>query len=161
MQKEIKNNHSLIDADDIIETMSQNNISSQKQIELLQIISFALFKKDYPKDTCGIIERKIKILQQFEQEATEKENPNVASIKVRSVVILELLRNMHLGPAQNDLTKICKLLAFLTGNSFKSIYNEMQKGISFSKFHSQQIAEANEIFKELNASISIDINKQY
>jgi len=38
--------------------------------------------------------------------ATEKENTDVASIKVCSVVILELLKKMQLGTAYNDLTKI-------------------------------------------------------
>jgi len=93
--------------------------------------------------------------------ATDKENTDVASIKVRSVVILELLKKMQLGTAHNDLSKICKLIAFLTGNSYNSIYNEMQKGVYFSNFHSKQIDEANKILAELNSSISIDKNKQY
>jgi hypothetical protein len=82
-------------------------------------------------------------------------------IKVRSVVLLELLKKMQLGAAQNDLTKICKLIAFLTGNSYNSIYNERQKGVYFSKTHSRHIDEANKLLIELNTSISIDKNKQY
>jgi hypothetical protein len=31
---------------------------------LLQILNFALYKKHYPQDTCGIIEKKIKLLEQ-------------------------------------------------------------------------------------------------
>ena len=119
-----------------------------------------MYKKQYPQDTCGIIERKIKLLEQ-PTETPEKDNPDVASIKVRSVVILEMLKQMQLGTAHNDLTKICKLIAFLTGNSYKSIYNEMQKGVCFSNFHTKQIDEANKILVELNALISIDKNKQY
>ena len=145
---------------DILEVLSQHNFSSQKQIELLQTLNFALYKKQYPQDTCGIIERKIKLLQQPTEEP-EKDNADVASIKLRSVIILELLKKMQLGTAHNDLTKICKLIAFLTGNSYNSIYNEIQKGVYFSKFHGRQIDEANKILEELNASISIDKNKQY
>ena len=121
---------------------------------MLQIINYALHKKHYPQDICGIVEKKIQILQQ-PNEAPEKDNPDVASIKVRSVIILELLKKMQLGTAHNDLTKICKLIAFLTGNSYNSIYNEVQKGICFSNFHGRQIDEANKILEELNASISI------
>ena len=73
-------------------------------------------------------------------------------------MILEMLKQMQLGTAHNDLSKICKLIAFFTGNSYNSIYNEAQKGIYFTKFHSKQIGEANKILEELNASISIDIN---
>jgi hypothetical protein len=68
---------------------------------------------------------------------------------------------MQIGTAQNDLTKIYKLIAFLTGNSYNSIYNELQKGVFFSKTHSRHIDEANKIFADLNALISIDKNKQY
>ena len=140
--------------------LSQHNFSSQKQIELLQIINFVLYKKHYPQDICGIVEKKIQILQQ-PPETPEKDGAVVASIKVRSAILLELLKKMHLGTAYNDLTKICKLIAFLIGNSYNRIYNEIQKGICFSKFHANQIDEANKILSELNALISIDKNKQY
>jgi len=140
--------------------LGQHNFPNQKQIELLQIINYALYKKHYPQDICGIVEKKIKILEQPTEEP-EKDNTDVASIKLRSVIILELLKKMQLGTAHNDLTKICKLIAFLTGNSYNSIYNEIQKGVYFSRFHGRQIDEANKILEELNASISIDKNKQY
>ena len=140
--------------------LGQHNFPNQKQIELLQIINYALYKKHYPQDICGIVEKKIKILEQPTEEP-EKDNADVASIKLRSVIILELLKKMQLGTAHNDLTKICKLIAFLTGNSYNSIYNEIQKGVYFSRFHGRQIDEANKILEELNASISIDKNKQY
>jgi len=49
--------------------LGQHNFSSQKQIELLQILNFALHKKHYPQDICGMIEKKIKLLEQTKQEA--------------------------------------------------------------------------------------------
>jgi D-alanyl-lipoteichoic acid acyltransferase DltB (MBOAT superfamily) len=52
-----------------MEVLEQNSFSNQKQIELLHVINYALHKKHYPQDTCGIIERKIKLLEQSEQEA--------------------------------------------------------------------------------------------
>ena len=155
---------STVDVTDILEVLGQNNFSNQKQIELLQVLNFALYQKHYPHDICGIVEKKIQILQQ-PAEPPEKDNGEVpaqsASIKLRSVIILELLKKMQLGAAHNDLTKICRLIAFLTGGSYRSIYNEIQKGVCFSKFHTTQIDEANKILADLNASISIDKNKQY
>jgi hypothetical protein len=140
--------------------LEQNNFSNQKQVELLQVLNYALFVKNYPQDICGRLEKKIQILQQ-PTATPEIENTDVAPVKVRSVVILELLKKMQLGTAQNDLTKICKLIAFLTGNSYNSIYNELQKGVFFSKTHSRHIYEANKLLAEINTSISIDKNKQY
>jgi hypothetical protein len=94
-------------------------------------------------------------------EISKKESPNDAYIKVKTVAILELLKEMKLGAAYNDRTKISKLIAFLTGNSPKKIYNEMQKGITLTKYHNQQIEEINKIFKELNIRISICKDNQY
>ena len=82
-------------------------------------------------------------------------------MKVRSVVILEMLKQMQLGPSRNDLTKICQFIAFLTGYSYKKIYNEMQKGISLSNFHNIQIEEANKILGGISSSITIDKDKRY
>jgi hypothetical protein len=160
---------------DILEVLRESNFPNHKQVETLEVVNYALYKKKYPQDTCGIIDRKINLLKQAEQEKsgticpTCPQGPStlpcgaseVASTKVRSVVILEILKQLQLGIAHNDLTKICKLISFLTGNSYNSIYNEMQKGIYFSKFHGKQIDEANRILAELNASISIDKDKQY
>ena len=36
---------------------------------MLQIVNYALYKKQYPQNLCGIIERKIKLLEQTEQVA--------------------------------------------------------------------------------------------
>lgn len=113
------------------------------------------------EDEINFIERTKELSNTQPEETPEKDNPNVAPIKVRSVVILEMLKQMQLGKAHNDLSKICKLIAFLTGNSYNSIYNELQKGVLFSKTHSQHIDEANKILSELNASISIDKNNEY
>jgi hypothetical protein len=158
-----------------LDVITQHSFSNQKQVEVLQILNFALFKKQYPQDICGILERKIQILQQSDTALPQSPHclnslpcgegrggaSDVASIKVRSVVILEILKQMQLDTAHNDLTKICKLIAFLTGNSYNSIYNEMQKGVFFSNYHKKEIDEANKILKELNALISIDKDKQY
>jgi len=149
-----------IDVNDILEVMSQHNFSNQRQIELLDIIGYILFKKQYPEKILGIIKRKKKLLQQ-PSETTEKDDAEVASVKVRSVVILEFLQKMQLGWAQNDLSKICKLIAFLTGNSYTSIYKELQKRIFFSTYHKKQIEEINKILGDLNSSISIDKDKEY
>lgn len=127
---------------------------------MLQILNYALCEKYYPEDLCVLIDKKIQLLQQSLEPPGENV-PEAASIKVRAAVILEMLKEMQLGVAHNDLTKICKLIAFLTGNSYKSIYNEVQKGVHFSSFHSKQIDEVNKILEELNASISIDKGGRY
>jgi hypothetical protein len=94
------------------------------------------------------------------ETVAEKDNTDIAPIKVFRCDF-GTAEKMQLGTAQNDLTKICKLIAFLTGNSYNIIYNELQKGVYFSKTHSRHIDEANKLLAELNAPISIDKDKQY
>ena len=72
--------------------------------------------------------------------------------------ILDILAQNNFS---NDLSKICKLIARITGNSYRKIYNELQKGICFSEFHNKEIEEVNKIFSELNLSISISKDKFY
>jgi hypothetical protein len=115
------------------------------------------------------ISDEIELIKRTKELSNAEKQPDIATVeettvvplKVRSVVILELLKKMQCGTAQNDLTKICKLIAFLTGNSYDRIYNELQKGIFFSKNHSKHIDEANKILSDLNTNISIDKDKQY
>jgi histidyl-tRNA synthetase len=107
-------------------------------------------KSDIPDNTA--------VVDTTEQQGLERKIP----VKVRAVVLLELLQQMKLGKAHNDLTKICDLIGFLTDKSSDYIYNELQKGVHFSqRTHKRHIEEVNKILSDLNASISIDINKQY
>jgi hypothetical protein len=59
---------STIEVNDIIETMWQHNFSTKQQIEVLEVLDFALCKKCYPQDVRGIIKSKIKLLELAEQE---------------------------------------------------------------------------------------------
>ena len=61
--------------------LGQNSFSNQKQIDLLHVVNYALHKKHYPQDTCGVIERKIKLLEQTEQETVPANNPLHLSTK--------------------------------------------------------------------------------
>ena len=48
------------------------------------------------------------------------------------------------------------------GKSYKGLYNDANKGISFNKsFHQKDIDEINQLFKDVNSAINIDINKDY
>ena len=109
------------------------------------------------------LQKKIEPLQiKFAPQNDESsEESKEASSKVQSAVILELLKKMNCGKAVNDLSAICRLIAFLTGKSYSKIYNEVQKGISLSSYHSKEIEQANKILSELNTNISINKNKQY
>ena len=110
-----------------------------------------------------LIHRTIELsnIKKTEIETPEKDDTDVASLKIRTVAILIMLNKLGLGTAYNDRTKVCKLIAFLTGNSYKTIYRELQKGVNFSKYHHKHIDEVNGMFEKLNSSISINIDKQY
>ena len=108
------------------------------------------------EDEINLIRKKKELTFPLEIDSDSKirDTQNIASLKVRSVVILEILKAMKCGKANNDLTDICKLIAFLTGNSYKSIYNDLQKGITLKGTHTQDIQEVNQLLSNLNISIS-------
>jgi len=157
------NTTTTINVSDVLNVLEHNNIPHEKQIEILEVLNLALYAKNYPKNTCGIIDHKIQLLQQLQstQPNTQTEVINTACIKVRSVAILELLNTLNIHTASTDRTKISKLIAFLTGSTNNRIYNEIKKGICFTKYHRKDIDEINKIFVELGISVSIDKSKNY
>ena len=158
----------MVDVNHIISAVEQ--YFQADSIKMLQIIAYVMNSQRYADDVCETINAKIKILEAAKQASNvSSENfensetiPDKAPLKVKSVAIMELLKLLDKGTAHNDLTDICKFIGFITGNSHKSIYNDVQNGISFNpKHHAKDIEKANELFNALNISISIDKQKQY
>jgi hypothetical protein len=72
---------STIEVNDIFEALCQSNFPNKQQIEVLTILDFALCKKCYPQDICGIIRRKIELLKLAEQEIADISSNLFLSIK--------------------------------------------------------------------------------
>ena len=112
-------------------------MSSQKQIELLQTLNFALYKKQYPQNTCGIIERKIKLLEQSEQE-TAPTNSNLQlstqkGVKVNFIRVINCLCELSFFTDKNgnDITKKEVFKTF--GNAVNQDLSAFQNDLSTTK----------------------------
>ena len=95
MKQSIKTGNSTIDVNDIFTVMSQHHFSKRKQIKLLQIVDFVLYEKQYPENICGIIERKIKLLEQPEETTKE------AQLITQTKDLLdnqEVMQALHISP---------------------------------------------------------------
>lgn len=83
------------------------------------------------------------------------------SNKIKTILIYEILEKIGKGRSFNDLTKICALVAYLTGGSFRKIYNEAQKGIQLTDYHKKELSEVNQILADLSLDIEIKKDKEY
>ncbi len=84
------------------------------------------------------------------------------SSKVQLVAIMEILKAAGIDKSNTDLTKIVRIAAFIMGKSYKGLYNDANKRISFNKsFHQKDIDEINQLFENTNSTIKIDIDKEY
>lgn len=81
--------------------------------------------------------------------------------KVKTVVIYELLKKLEKGKSQNDISKICRLIAYLTGGSEEGIYNDAIEGITLTKYHKAEIERVNKIMDDLGLEITIKKGIQY
>jgi len=100
---------------DILEVLEQNNFSNQKQIDILQIINYALYKKHYPQDMCGILDRKIQLLQQHSSicpNSPQSPNSNLhlstkKGFKVNFIRVINCLCELSFFTDKkgNDITK--------------------------------------------------------
>jgi hypothetical protein len=140
--------------------LGQHNFSSQKQIELLQILNYALYKKQYPQDLCGIIDRKIQILQQPpEQNNSEKSGPKRTQ-KVTTDVLMLLLQKSGISAGSDDKAKMARLIAYLTDFSEEKIRQRLSNADELTSYHREEVEAINKILAELNSNISIKYNKQ-
>ena len=177
-----------INIQDILNTIPNCNFSKEAQIELLQIVRYITLVNQQPENICEILEQKIQLLQHPDntqqpadvgadaviersrndsadtacvKACPEQSEGSIPCVKVKTIAILELLKKMNAGTAHNDMSKISKLIAFLTGNGYTRIYSELRKGISFTNYHTKDINEINNIFAELNLEITINPDKEY
>ena len=143
--------------------LSQNNFSTQKQVELLQIINYALYKKQYPQDLCGILDRKIQILQQAtetpEKDNSEK-NGTKRTQKVTTDVLMFLLQKSGISAVSDDKAKMARLIAYLTDFSEEKIRQRLSTTDELTSYHREEVETVNKILAELNSDISIKYNKQ-
>ena len=140
-----------------------DQITDLNEQELFYIGYLAHYKQARHKgNIVEQIQDQIEFIKRKKELTTiEKDTTDSASMKVKSVVILELLKALQLGPAHNDLSKISRLISYLTDFSYNSVYQALKTGISLSDFHNDEIQKANTILKNLKSTISINIGKQY
>jgi len=152
-----------IEASDIIEAVSQHNFPNQVQINVLKSIDFVLFKKQNPQDSCGIIERKIQLLEQS-KETTEKESIEKSGIKrtqkVTTDVLMALLKKAGISAASDDKAKIARFISYVTNFSEEKIRQQLSNTDELVSYHGEEVENINKLFKELNSDISIKYNNK-
>jgi hypothetical protein len=143
--------------------LEQHNFSAQKQAELLQIINYALYKKKYPHDLCGILDRKIQILQQ-PPDTPENTNPEKSGTrrtqKVTTDVLMSLLQKSGISATSDDKAKMARLISYLTDFSEEKIRQRLSNTDELTSYHREEIEAVNKILAELNCDVSIKYNKQ-
>jgi len=74
------------------EIIGQYNFSNKKQIELLQTVNFIIYKKNYPEEISGIIDKKIELLKQEELKmAVGNTNLKLSSKKGAKVNFIRII----------------------------------------------------------------------
>jgi hypothetical protein len=97
-----------------------------------------LYKKNYPQDTCGIIDKKIQLLQQAEQEAVVPVGSSIQlstkkGIKVNFIRVMNCLFELSFFTDRNgaDVTK--KELFDTLGKAFNHDFAKFQNDLSAGK----------------------------
>lgn len=129
---------------------------------MLQIINFALYKKQYPQDTCGIIEKKIQILQQppdTSEKCNSEESRTTRTLKVTGDVLIQILQKAGISTVSDDKAKIARLIGYLTDFSEEKIRQRLSNSDELTSYHKDEVENINKILKDLNISISITYNK--
>ena len=145
--------------------LGQHNFSSQKQIDLLQVINFALYKKHYPQDTCSIIKKKIQLLQQAESNAVALASSNLQlstkkGFKVNFIRVINCLYELSFFTDKNGnyITKkeVFKTFGSTVNQDLSTFHNDLSatKAAANSDMHSMF-----SIFKQMNDK-QLEISKK-
>ena len=112
-------------------------------------------------DEISLIQRSRDLSVTAGAEASTDNQATKGTNKVKTVVIYELLKKLEKGKSQNDISKICRLIAYLTGGSEEGIYNDAIEGITLTKYHKAEIERVNKIMDDLGLEITIKKGIQY
>jgi hypothetical protein len=119
--------------------------------------------KNYPQDLCGIIEKKIQILQQ-PPDTSEKCNPEdsrtTRTLKVTSDVLIQILQKVGISTMSDDKAKIARLIGYLTAFSEEKIRQRLSNPEELTSYHKDEVENINKILKELNTNISVVYNNK-
>jgi len=163
IQKQLSEKDSqIIKLNDVVEVLNQNNFPNQKKAELLEILSYILYSKQYPDDICGNLERKIQLLKQAnstEDDSTEK-NETKRTQKVTTDALMLILQKAGISAASDDKAKMARLISYLTDFSVEKIRQRLSNTDELTSFHRDEVESINKTLKELNIDISITYNKQ-
>jgi hypothetical protein len=114
--------------------LGQNGFSNQKQIELLHVVNYALHKKHYTQDTCGIVEKKIKLLELTDQEAKSNLHLSIKKgSKVNYIRVINCLCELSFFTDEqgNNITKTEVFKTF--GKAINQDLSTFQNDLSVTK----------------------------
>ncbi|NCB69263.1 MAG: hypothetical protein EOM47_10515 [Bacteroidia bacterium] len=89
-------------------------------------------------------------------EYFSKKNSKSHSLKIKTLAILILLKELNKGKGYNDYTNIAAFISFITGNSSKKIRNETGSQFQLKDYHDKEIAELNDLLKKININFTIN-----
>jgi hypothetical protein len=80
------------------------------------------------------------------------------TLKVQTATLLQILKKAGVDKSNTDITKLVRLIAYLTGKNLANTYEAARIGITFAPNHHEEIDKVNEYLDDINIGISIDKN---
>ena len=93
-----------------------------------------------------------------EEKDTNEETSKIAPNKVRAQALLEILKQCGLGLDKQDMTKVARLVGFITGASSEKIRQQLSRDgelILNAKTHQNHVEEVNKILSEMKSKIKL------
>ena len=163
IQKQLSEKDSqIIKLNDVVDVLNQNNFSNQKKAELLEVLNYVLYSKQYPNDICGNLERKIQLLKQAnstEDDSNEKSDTKRTQ-KVTTDALMLILEKAGISAMSDDKAKIARLISYITDFSEERIRQRLSNPDELTSYHKDEVENISKMLKDLNVNISITYNKQ-
>ena len=162
IQKQLSEKDSqIIKLNDVVDVLNQNNFSNQRKADLLEVLNYVLYSKQYPDDICGNLERKIQLLKQADKVGEDliEKSDTKRTQKVTTDTLMLILEKAGISAVSDDKAKIARLIGYITDFSDERIRQRLSNSDELTSYHKDEVENINKILNDLNANISIAYNK--
>ncbi|MFZ4799520.1 MAG: hypothetical protein ACOYMA_18630 [Bacteroidia bacterium] len=80
---------------------------------------------------------------------------------VRTALLILILKKINITRNEKDVTKICRLISMLTGQSYNSLYQDLIAGIQLLDKNKKSITEMNSILNDLDIDFKLIKGEEY
>jgi hypothetical protein len=150
---------------DMLDVLDRNYCSNRKKAELLEWIAYVLYSKQYPDDICGMLDKRIGLLRQAEQETSASSGSSIylsakKGIKIFFIRVINILCELFFFTDKNGGRATKKEVFRVFGNALNIDLSTFHNDLSVSKSAANNDMNNTTDYLDVMRAKQIEINQK-